>query len=501
MAAKKIAVIGAGLGGLAAAARLASSGHDVTIYESASKPGGKASEIRSDNFRFDAGPSLLTMPFVLEELFDSCDENINDYLRLSKLEVICRYIFPDGEVINAFSDPRKFAAEIEEKTGTPSKDVIKYLQYSGKIYDLTADLFLNKSFSEFSTLISRSSLKTLLSIHKIDPFRTMHKANSSFFKSERIVQLFDRYATYNGSNPFRAPATLNIIQHVEYNLGAYLPEGGIHSITSALHRLCEKKGVEFRFSSYVEEIIHSRKRVEGIRFKDAGGEISSARYDIIISNADVNKTYSGLLGDEVSRFAKRYRKLEPSSSAMVFYWGINTVHRDLETHNILFSEDYRKEFDEIFDKKICPVDPTVYIYISSKMNQSDAPEGHQNWFTMINAPYDAGQDWDQELSRVRSAIIRKVKKLLNIDLNDHIVFEKILTPPEIEKMTGSRFGSLYGISSNNPMAAFLRQPNRSEKYKGLYFVGGSAHPGGGIPLVLLSGKIASELIEKYGDSE
>lgn len=490
---RKIAVIGAGLGGLSAAIRLAGSGYQVDLYEQNSNPGGKANQISENGFRFDTGPSLLTMPFVIKELFESVSENIGDYLKLIPLSNLCKYFYDDGTVINAYADIEKFAREISNKTNDTAGSVKKYLKYSEKIYQLTADLFLFNDFSNRKNFLTKKALKTLININSIDPFRTMHKANRAFFKDKKTVQLFDRYATYNGSNPYKAPATLNIIQHVEYNLGGYILSGGIYSLVSALYQLARKKGVNFFFDSRVTQIHHDDFSITGITI-NRNGIVEKRNYDTIVSNADANHTYKQLLKDTFTHSAKRYAGLEPSTSALVFYWGVKGNHKDLEIHNILFSSGYKKEFSDLFDRKICPDDPTVYIYISSRFKEDDAPTGHENWFVMINAPYIGNQNWEREIEKSRKNIFEKIKNRLDINIENKIVFEKILTPGMIEKQTGSTLGSLYGISSNGKSAAFVRQKNRSKEYSGLYFCGGSSHPGGGIPLVILSGKMAAESI-------
>ncbi len=369
---------------------------------------------------------------------------------------------------------------------------MEYFAYSKRIYDLTSELFLFKSFSESSTFTNLKALKTLVNLKSLDTMRSMHKANSSFFKDEKTIQLFDRYATYNGSNPFTAPATLNIIQHVEFGLGAYIPKKGIFSISEELYNLAVNKGVEFLFNTKVNQIFIEKSVVTGIKANN-----KEEFFDVVISNSDVTNTYENLIPKSKSKIYKRYKKLEPSTSALVFYWGIKGIHNELETHNIFFSENYKLEFSDLFEKKIIPKDPTTYVYISAKYQPNDAPSGCENWFVMVNAPYIENQNWEEELSKTRKSVIKKINLSLGIDINEKIEFERILTPIEIQKRTGSYKGSLYGISSNTKMAAFLRQQNRSKDYKGLYFVGGSAHPGGGIPLVILSGKIASELIAKY----
>lgn len=238
-------------------------------------------------------------------------------------------------------------------------------------------------------------------------------------------------------------------------------------------------------------LISNKKTITGIVAHD-----QTYNFDAVISNADVNTTYLKLLNDSESFESKRYQKLEPSLSGLVFYWAIDDLHSQLEVHNIIFSKNYKKEFDDIFSKRVIPEDPTIYIYISSKYNQDDSPAGKENWFVMVNAPYIKEQNWDEEIKSARKRIIDRINSVLRINIENKILGERILTPLDIQNNTGSFRGSIYGISSNNRNAAFLRQPNKSRSYKNLYFCGGSAHPGGGIPLVILSGKIVSDLIQK-----
>ncbi len=489
-----IAIIGAGFGGLTASIYLARAGARVTVYEQNSYPGGKAGVIHDSGFRFDAGPSLLTMPFVLRDIFTHAGKNIEDYLTLEKLQILCRYFYPDGTKLDAFSDTDRFAKEIDRVSDDTARQVHRYLVYCQKIYERTADLFLFKDFRQLKNLLTLSALKTLLSLHRIDPFRTMHSANASFFTDHKIIQLFDRYATYNGSNPYRVPATLNIIQHVEYNLGGYIVKEGIHRIPAALVEIARELGVSFCFDTKVNKIQYRDNSVTGI-----ATDTSTTDYDYIVSDVDAGYTYTHLLDAAHGKETRRYFKQEPSSSALVYYWGIKGRTEQLETHNIYFSKNYRDEFNDIFTHRKCPDDPTVYVYISSRFNETDAPRGHENWFVMINTPFDSGQDWESETRRMRKIIIEKLSSALRKDIDAKIVFEKILTPLTIERQTGSLHGSLYGISSNSRFAAFLRQRNESKDWRNLYFCGGSAHPGGGIPLVILSGKItAGKIINRYG---
>ena len=486
---KKIAIIGAGIGGLSSAIILADKDFEIDIYEKNSGPGGKASSISMSGFRFDTGPSFITMPFVIENLFQSAGEHLREYIDIEPLDILCKYFFNDGTIINAYADRDRFADEIETKTTEKRENVFNFLNYCKKIYDLTSDVFLFNDLFSAKNYLNLKSLKTLLNIRRIDSSRTMNAAIRSYFTDEKVIQIFSRYATYNGSNPFKAPATLNIISDVEYNKGGYYLKGGMYELTKALHKIAVRKKIKFRFNSKVSRILIDNKKVKGISINDIEKD-----YGIIISNSDTAYTYRYLLNDFETKNAKRYSKLEPSSSAVVFYWGMKIKSDLLNVHNILFSGDYKKEFEIMFnDKSICD-DPTIYIYISSKFSKDDAPEGYENWFVMVNAPYNTNQNWDEILTRLKTNILNKIKSFLKTDISNLIVFEKILTPADIECETLSNKGSIYGISSNTKMAAFMRQRNKSKEYDGLYFCGGSAHPGGGIPLVILSGKITAELI-------
>lgn len=488
---KRIGIIGAGLGGLSAAIRLGNKGFKVDLYEQNSFPGGKAGEIKEQGFRFDTGPSLLTMPYVIKDLFDECGENIDEYLEIKRLDIICKYFYPDKTIINAYSDSAEFGKEIEATTTDDSESLNKYLNYCKTIYEFAGELFLTKDPSSISTYLNSKALKTLFNIRKIDPFKTMNEANESFFRDKRLVQLFNRYATYNGSNPYLAPATLTIISHVEYNQGSFIPEGGIYSITKALWKLAEKKGVNIFLNQKVDEIILQNNKAIAIKCND-----KITTYDKIISNVDVNYTFQNLINDSQNKEAKRYINKTPSFSGLVFYWGVKKEFKELETHNILFAKDYKREFEDLFENKIIHDDPTIYIYISSKLNKNDAPAGKENWFVMVNASHIQNQNWDSLIKSARKNVVKKINNFLNTDIENSIEFEKVLSPVDIQDRTGSYVGSIYGISSNDKFAAFMRQPNKSKTIKNLYFCGGSSHPGGGIPLVILSGKIVSDIITK-----
>lgn len=484
----KTAVIGAGIGGIASALRLRHLGFDVEVFEAASKPGGKISEIRREGFRFDTGPSLFTLPSLVNELFELFGKNPSGYFTYKALPVITKYFYEDGTEINAYNEPEKFAGEIERKTSDNAATVRKYLNDAETVYNLTANNFIFKPF-ELSTVFTKDFLKATLRINKLNTGKTMHEVNQSYFQDARTVQLFDRYATYNGSDPYQTPGTLAVIPHLEHNIGAFFPENGMYDIVNSLYQLALDEGVQFHFSEKVNSVNLSSSVAKGI-VTDFG----SYDYDLVISDVDIFTLYDQLLPGH--KIPPKQLSQERSSSALIFYWGVKGIYENLYVHNILFSNDYKEEFEKIFSEKTMPGDPTVYIFISRKAVENDAPEGHENWFVMVNTPANTGQDWDRLIEWARQNIIEKINRVLGIDIRKKILFEERLDPRTIESKTGSWKGSLYGNSSNNKFAAFLRHKNKTTKFKNLYFTGGSVHPGGGIPLCLASAKIMESKVKK-----
>jgi len=481
----KAIIIGAGIAGIASAIRMAVKGFDVEVFEANGFAGGKLTQIEMNGFRFDAGPSLFTMPQYVDELFTLANKNPQDYFRYEQLDEVCRYFYEDGLNLTAYANVEKFAYEVAEKTNSSATEVRNFLNKSATIYDVTHKVFLERTLHKLKSYLHWDTLKSVFRFGKIDAFRSQHAANEGFFKDERIVQLFNRYATYNGSNPYQAPATLNVIPHFEYHFGAFLPIKGMFGIVESLVKLAEDLGVKFHYNERVEAINYEHKKIKGVQVK---GKLIEA--EVVISNLDIWFTYKNLLKDFAA--PKKLLNQERSSSALIFYWGMKNAYAELGLHNILFAEDYKAEFDAIWKEKTIYADPTVYINITSKHIKADAPEGNENWFVMINVPANQGQNWEELIIEARQNIINKLNRILKKDLSADIICEQILDPRSIESKTGSYQGSLYGNSSNNQFAAFLRHPNFSSEIKNLYFCGGSVHPGGGIPLALLSAKIIDQ---------
>ncbi|MBE2188077.1 MAG: phytoene desaturase [Desulfobulbaceae bacterium] len=484
---KKIAIVGAGLGGLSTAIRLAKSGFDVDIFEQNNEVGGKVSEILMGDYRFDTGPSVITLIDVINELFELAGADLSEQLDFIKIDPISRNIFYDGQHFDLYSNVDLLKSEYTRFTGIDPDQINKYILKITNIYKLTADIFLHQPLHEYKKLIKEKKFPPLSDFLFIDAFRTMHDANKSYFIDEHIVQVFDRYATYNGSSPYLIPATLNIIAYVELILGSYYIKGGIHQLVKAIHGLARKVGVKIFLNTKVDEILHDGNQIKGIRIgKD------TSYYDYVVANSDVVETFRTLLSG-FPAMTKKMEKIEPSLSGMVFMWGINKTHENLLHHNVFYSKDYKNEFVEIFDSKIMPTDPTIYLAITSKTEKNHAPLLSENWFILINMPYINENLKKEEFDLMRQRVLNKLKEF-GYDIESNIEYESIITPYDLQNRYGANKGSIYGISSNSKFTAFKRHPNRSKLLKNLFFAGGSVHPGGGVPLVILSGKHVADLI-------
>jgi len=484
---RKAAVIGAGIGGIAGALRLAHKGYDVNVFEANDYPGGKLSAFTLGKYRFDSGPSLFTMPHFVNDLFKLFDEKPSDYFNYKKKKIACQYFWDDFTELTAYSDKSLYFDEVENKLGVKSSSLKKYLNRAKRKYSLTAPIFLERSLHKFSGFVNIDTIKAIFSLSLLEINQNLHSVNANQLVEPHLVQIYDRYATYNGSSPFQTPGIMTLVQHLEQEFGTFIPTGGMEQITLSLFELAKRKGVNFNMKKKVKEIIVEKGKAVGIK-----AESFESRFDLILSNMDIFPTYKNLLRDQ--KAPKRILRQESSSSAVIFYWGIKNQFNQLDLHNIFFSKNYKSEFDSIFNQNSVSDDFTVYVNITSKDVPQDAPEGCENWFVMINVPSDQGQDWESIKNRLREKTINKLNKILKVNLETMIEEEAVMTPPLIAQKTASHNGALYGSSSNNKMAAFLRHPNFNSKIKNLYFCGGSVHPGGGIPLCLLSAKIATDLI-------
>ncbi len=488
---KHAVIIGAGIGGLASAVLLANRGFQVSVLEKNSTVGGKMNQVRENGYRFDTGPSLLTMPFLLENLFQECGKNLDDYLIYEELEPLCRYIYPDGTIFDNFADRNKTEAQIANFAPEDSNNYSRFLDRSEEIYNKTADAFLFNPLYNTKDLLKVNPLKFL----DIDAFSTVSSKVDEYVSSPYLRQFFKRFTTYNGSSPFQAPATLNVIPHVELNQGGYYVKGGLYKIAEALYQLAESLGVTFQFNSEVDSIDVKFDEATAVILKDK----KQIYCDLIFSNSDATETIVNLLpNDAVStRKKKKQQTIEPSCSGFVLMLGCKKQWNKLKHHNIFFSADYEKEFSDIFDEQKLPDDPTIYVANTSYSDSEHAPKNSSNLFILINAPYlSDGQNWESLSIHYSDFIIKELKKRGLDGLRDSIEYQKIISPKDFYDLYRSNRGSIYGTSSNSKFAAFIRPRNKLRGLKNLYMVGGSTHPGGGIPLVVQSAFNAVALLDR-----
>lgn len=483
-------VIGAGIGGLSAAIRLAVAGWRVTVVEKNPAVGGKMSQIETAGFRWDTGPSVITMRHVFEELFTAAGRRLEDYLTLLPVEPLTRYFYPDGFVLDASANLTKMAAEIA-RMPNGERDVenyLAYLSYAARIHRITGPVFIYNqppTPGSFTKVPLRDWLKA-------DPLRTMDAAIRGHVTSPKLRQLLGRFATYVGGSPYEAPATLNVIAHVELTGGVWYPKGGVYSIAQALGRLAQELGVEICTGQAVQALRVENGRAVGITL-DNGAQLNA---DAVIANVDVTTVYERLLPrtPAVEKRLHTLKNYEPSCSGFILLLGVEGKNPQLAHHNIFFSSDYRAEFRSIFKERLPPAEPTIYVAITAKTDASHAPQNGENWFVLVNTPALTDHfDWEAEKHAYRSLIFNRLAAF-GFDVRDRIKAEHILTPLDLQQMTGAFRGALYGPSANSRWTVFRRPHNRSSDVRGLYFAGGTTHPGGGVPMVMLSGKVTADMI-------
>jgi phytoene desaturase len=480
----KTAIIGAGLAGLSAAIRLRKKGFEVHVFEKNERHGGKLDEFEDQGFRFDKGPSLLTEPWLIDELYELWGKNPSDYFSYERQQESCRYFFSDKSAITILGNDTLDQANLTQTFGEKdATNFIKYKRSSKRVFERTGSLFIDHAQPRIVDFLKWRFIKRYPEFLNARFRKTLHAFNSSAFSDKRLIQLFDRYGTYNGSDPYRMSGLYSMIPHLELNLGTYFPKKGMRSIVDGLYALALEIGVEFHFN-FNGTVENSKSQ--------SGFSISGESFDKVVCAIDHLTFYKSVFKDD--ELFKKYSIQERSTSGLVFFIGINTKINELGLHNLFFSSNYSKEFEQITRLNELAEEPSIYVHISSSVNEVDSQAGGQNLFVMVNTPSGVKVNAEYR-SHVKNLLFDKIKSLSGIEVDKHIIHESFWDAETIESQTGSYLGALYGSSSNSISATFKRHPNKSKKYKNLYFCGGTVHPGGGIPLVLRSSKIVTEIIE------
>ena len=483
---KTAIIIGGGLGGLAAAIRLAARGWRVTLCEQGPTLGGKMNRIQSEGFTFDTGPSLITMRWVFEELFVAAGKRIEDYLSFTAMRPLARYCFDDGVQFTYSSNLPEWLDTVRSLEPRDVDGFFRFLRLGARIFELSKATFLRRPPSAPPDLEALRALRHFPLRHA---WGNYHKAVAAHFRSPHLRQLYDRYPTYVGSSPYRSPATLLVIPYIEFAFGGWYADGGLYRIVESLAQIALGQGIDLRTSTPVTRILHHAGKVDGVETSD-GEHITS---DVVIMNGDTSNAPQ-LLGNAPDSSLEESRR---SMSGLVFLWGVRRSLPEVHHHTVYFSHDYPGEFRDLFEARRFPEDPTVYVSAPSRSDRSLVPGEGEAFFAMANAPANDRDEWNEDdIAAARARVLDRLRKGGFPAIGEDIAVEYVWTPHQLARRYAMPGGAIYGTHSHGWKNAFLRPPNQDKHYRGLYYVGGSTHPGGGTPTVLLSAAMTSELIRR-----
>jgi diapolycopene oxygenase len=500
---ERIGIIGSGLGGLASACVLAARGYDVVLFEKSSWLGGKAAQIHEQGFRFDMGPTILTIPNILKRIFSEAGRRMEDYLDLVRLDPQWRCFFSDNTVLDLVSDVAAMKATLEKyaPNSGSAQGYEDFINLSDRLHKVSENYFFWKSIGGIKDMIDFKagfSPKILSDVMSMRMGRSVAGTVRKYVPDPRVAQMLDHFTQYVGSSPEASPAVLCGIAHMQTSEGIWFPIGGTRAVPEALVKLGTELGVEYRTNTGIRKILTRAKQdsVTGV-VTDSG---ETVELSAIVSNADSVRTHRELINSNapsaVNKFEKR-RGYEPACSGVVLYLGLSKAYDHLLHHDFVFSRDPEEEFDYIYHKGEPAPDPTCYLAATSRTEPNTAPPGGEALYVLVHTPYlRPGQDWKKMFPAYRQVILNKLKTTGQMsDIEDRIVFEKHLTPQDIHDRYHVLDGAIYGLASHGKWLGAFKPGNRSPDLKGLYLAGGAAHPGAGMPMVLMSGWIAADTLD------
>ena len=486
---KSAAIVGAGIGGITTALYLARNGYEVDVYEKTDKPGGRSGQILRDGYRFDVGATMMLMPDVYRDIFKSLDLDLHKDLKVVTLDELYSVWYDDGSRLTFTTDEKRMAGQLEKIEKGSSVRAREYVSKGFELYKLSFQKLIGRNFFGFFDFFN---LRNALLLVKLKTYISHSRYTMKFFKNQRLQMAYTFQNIYVGQSPFTAPALFSMIPAAELIEGSLFPIGGMYSLVERLISIGREKGVRFHFIKPVQKIIVAGNRAQGLKFSD--GSITEA--DVIIANADLPYVYRELLPP--SGKSRRIEKMNFSCSALVFHWGVDKVYPQLAQHNVFLSDDFREGLDAIFKEKKIGRDPSFYVHAPVRTDPSAAPEGCDAFSVAVGASETDNKNrdqWDELQRNARAAVISKLKSIGMTDIEEHIRFEIVTTPPAWESILNVSRGAVFGSLGHNIFQmGYFRPHNRDRQYRNLYFTGGSTHPGNGIPMVLLSAKLVSERI-------
>lgn len=493
----RIGIIGSGLGGLSAAVTLAARGYEVEVFEKNPWLGGKAAVLAEQGFRFDMGPTILIMPSVLDRIFCEADRRMSDYLDMVRLDPQWRCFFDDGTVLDLKHDVRAMCDQLNTNEPGMGDRYVEFMKLSAQLHGISDRFFFWRSIGSIKDTFDLGGAMNLAVLKDVMRMRLGQSVGGtirSFIKDPRVAQMLEHYVQYVGSAPDASPAILCSIGHMQSQEGIWYPMGGTRAVPEALIKLGTELGVRFHTSVEIERILIANGKVEGLT--TAAGERFEC--DAIVSNEDAVRTYRELIGGPVAQTFDKRRDYEPACSGVVLYLGLNQRYDHLAHHDFVFSRDPAEEFRHIYDLGEPAPDPTCYLASTSRTESATAPAGGDALYVLVHTPYLRNQhDWNKMFPIYRQTILDKLKRTAGLtDIEDRIVFESALTPADIHHRYKVLNGAIYGLSSHGRVHGAFKPANASTDVEGLYLAGGAAHPGPGMPMVLMSGWIAADALDQ-----
>ncbi|MFO8006984.1 MAG: phytoene desaturase family protein [Candidatus Brocadiia bacterium] len=494
----QVGIVGGGLGGLAAACVLSARGHEVTLFEGNPWVGGKAAVLEQDGFRFDMGPTILSIPRVLRRIFAEADRDLDEELELVRLDPQWRCFFEDGSRLDLLENTGDMAEELSEFGSDLElpEGYREFMDLSDRLRTISEEYFFWKPVGSVRDTLDVGGAFKLSVLADLMAMRFGHSVSGTvaeFLPDERVCQMAEHFTQYIGSSPMKAPAILCGIARMQTDEGIWYPIGGIRQVPVALDELARELGADIRTEARVQQIRLKDGAVAGLEMED--GETFAC--EAVVANSDSVRTHRELIGGSAARAFQKRRSYEPACSGVVLYLGLDRRYEQLLHHNFVFSRDPVEEFKAIYDAGEPAPDPTCYVCAPASTDPGVAPSGGEALYVLTHTPYlHPEHDWAQIFPRYRDKIVEKLKRTGGLeDLDDHIVFEAFLTPRDIHERYSVLQGAIYGLASHGRFVGAFKPNNRSPDVAGLYLAGGSAHPGAGMPMALMSGWIAADALD------